>query len=129
MIRENEMYRKTIQELDIKGRVMIISVPSQTRTSFIENVKKHYKHQNYTIHQLKSVSEFANIRLKRDKNVVIFDNAFGFIKLEQEQHDSFLTNRLYTTLRQVKVIFLVYPQIYKNLRNLDSQKVSSIECI
>ncbi|KAK7094582.1 uncharacterized protein [Littorina saxatilis] len=120
-----DSFRRALDILTTGERQLLLSAhPGLTRQSFLSALRRHYRKKGYTVYDLSCVSDWDKKGPVERGSLVIFDCAFGDVRLDREQYHRFFKHSLYSiNSLTTKLVFVVYPPVLLELQQFDRASV------
>ncbi|KAK7094581.1 uncharacterized protein [Littorina saxatilis] len=120
-----DSFRRALDILTTGERLLLLSAhPGLTRQSFLSALRRQYRKKGYTVYDLSCVSDWDKKGPVERGSLVIFDCAFGDVRLDKEQYHRFYKHSLYSiNSLTTKLVFVVYPPVLLELQQFDRASV------
>ncbi|KAK7094584.1 hypothetical protein V1264_006118 [Littorina saxatilis] len=120
-----DSFRRALDILTTGERQLLLSAhPGLTRQSFLSALRRQYRKKGYTVYDLSCVSDWDKKGPVERGSLVIFDCAFGDVRLDKEQYHRFYKHSLYSiNSLTTKLVFVVYPPVLLELQQFDRASV------
>ena len=113
-------FQKAVGALDQQGRVLLLTHPGPLRKSFISALRRFFRQKGFTVYDHTRVCDWDRKCGKDGLILVIFDSAFGDVRLDREQYCSFYQHKMHSINAAItKLVFVIYPHVLLELTQHD----------
>ena len=113
-------FQKAVAALDRQGRVLLLTHPGPKRKSFLSALRRYFRQKGFTVYDLIRVCDWDRKCTKNGLILVIFDSAFGDVRLDREQYCSFYKHKKHSINGAItKLVFVLYPHVLLELTQHD----------
>ena len=113
-------FQKAVAALDRTGRVLLLTHPGPKRNSFLSALRRYFRQKGFTVYDLIRVCDWDRKCTKNGLILVIFDSAFGDVRLDREQYCSFYKHKMHNINGAItKLVFVIYPHVLLELTQHD----------
>ena len=113
-------FQKAVAALDRTGRVLLLTYPRPLRKSILSTLRCYFRKKGFTMYDLIRVCDWDRKCSENGQILVIFDSAFGDVRLDREQYCSFYKHTMYNINSAItKLVFVLYPHVLLELTQHD----------
>ena len=115
-----EELQKALDSLERWGRVLVSAHPGGRRKSFLNELRRHFQKKGFTVNDPIHVGDWDRKGPKDCRDLVLFANAFGDVRLDLEQYYNFYKHKMYSiNTFTTKLVFVLYPHVLLELEQYD----------